>query len=63
MFNSHPGSKFERPTNESVIKFQEYLLSCGIVCTIRQSKGQDISAACGQLKEKTKEEQLKNSVS
>ena len=58
LFNSHPGSKFERPTNESVVEFQEYLLSKGIICTIRQSKGQDISAACGQLKEKTQEERL-----
>ncbi len=35
-----------------MIKFQEYLLSKGLICTIRESKGLDISAACGQLKEK-----------
>jgi len=35
-----------------MIKFQEYLLSKGLLCTIRESKGIDISAACGQLKEK-----------
>ncbi len=32
-------------------KFQEYLLSKGLLCTIRESKGLDISAACGQLRE------------
>jgi 23S rRNA (adenine2503-C2)-methyltransferase len=35
-----------------MIKFQEYLLSKKVICTIRESKGLDISAACGQLKEK-----------
>jgi 23S rRNA (adenine2503-C2)-methyltransferase len=35
-----------------MIKFQEYLLSKSLICTIRESKGLDISAACGQLKEK-----------
>ena len=56
-FNPFPGSDYERPTNKSMIKFQEYLLSKGLLCTIRESKGIDISAACGQLKEKTENEQ------
>ncbi|HHO65860.1 MAG TPA: 23S rRNA (adenine(2503)-C(2))-methyltransferase RlmN, partial [Epsilonproteobacteria bacterium] len=34
-------------------KFKAYLNDHGVICTIRQSKGLDISAACGQLKEKT----------
>lgn len=46
-------SEFKRPSKENMIKFQEYLLSKGVFCTIRDSKGNDISAACGQLKEKT----------
>jgi 23S rRNA (adenine2503-C2)-methyltransferase len=33
-------------------RFQRYLLDKGIICTIRESKGLDISAACGQLREK-----------
>jgi 23S rRNA (adenine2503-C2)-methyltransferase len=52
LFNSHPGSEFQKPNMSNVIKFQDYLSSKGIVCTIRASKGNDISAACGQLKEK-----------
>lgn len=51
-FNPYPGSPFERPKEETMRKFQEYLLSHGVLCTIRESKGLDISAACGQLREK-----------
>ncbi len=50
-FNPYPGTKFERPTPESMRLFQEYLLKRGLLCTIRESKGIDISAACGQLRE------------
>ena len=52
-FNPYPGSPFQRPDEESVKAFQRYLLDHGILCTIRESKGLDISAACGQLKEKS----------
>ena len=52
-FNPYPGSPFERPEEESVKRFQRYLLDHGILCTVRESKGLDISAACGQLREKS----------
>ncbi len=55
-FNPFEGSSYERPTKKSMIKFQEHLLSKGLICTIRESKGMDISAACGQLKEKKEQE-------
>jgi 23S rRNA (adenine2503-C2)-methyltransferase len=55
-FNPYPGSPYQRPTEESMKRFQRYLLDKGIICTIRESKGLDISAACGQLKEKEVEE-------
>lgn len=51
-FNPYPGTTYERPSKENLIKFQEFLLSKGLLCTIRESKGLDISAACGQLREK-----------
>ena len=51
-FNPHEGSEFTRPSTNDVTSFQQYLIDHGILCTIRQSKGLDISAACGQLKEK-----------
>ena len=52
-FNPYPGSPFQRPSEEKVKAFQQYLLNHGVLCTIRESKGLDISAACGQLKEKS----------
>jgi len=55
-FNPYPNSPYQRPSESSMLKFKDYLNSHGVICTIRQSKGLDISAACGQLKEKTKDE-------
>ena len=52
-FNPYPLSPYERPSRNKMILFQEYLNNHGILCTIRESKGLDISAACGQLKEKS----------
>lgn len=51
-FNPHEGSLYKRPSKEKVEAFREYLLKKGLLCTIRESKGLDISAACGQLREK-----------
>jgi len=51
-FNPHSGSEFARPLEKDMIAFQQYLVDHGVLCTIRQSKGLDISAACGQLKDK-----------
>ncbi len=55
-FNPYPNSPYQRPSDKSMTEFKEYLNKHGVICTIRQSKGLDISAACGQLKEKTKDE-------
>ena len=55
-FNPHFGSTYQRPEEKDVKAFQQYLIDHGVLCTIRQSKGLDISAACGQLKEKIKKE-------
>ena len=51
-FNPFEGSVYKRPSKQNMIQFQEYLLSKGVICTIRESKGIDINAACGQLREK-----------
>ena len=50
-FNPYGGTQFKRPGEADMKKFQEYLTSRGLHCTIRESKGLDISAACGQLRE------------
>jgi len=55
-FNPYPGTPYERPSRNAMVNFQEQLIKKGVLCTIRESKGLDISAACGQLKEKTNEE-------
>ena len=49
-FNPFAGSKFKRPSDERVLAFQEILVRGKIYTFIRKSKGQDILAACGQLK-------------
>ena len=54
-FNPYGGTQFKRPSDSDMLKFQEYLTSRGLHCTIRESKGLDISAACGQLREQEKE--------
>ena len=48
-FNEHDGSPFCRPDEARILKFQEILTSQNYTAVIRHSKGQDISAACGQL--------------
>jgi 23S rRNA (adenine2503-C2)-methyltransferase len=49
-FNEYPGSNYKRPSKEKIIWFMEELNSRGFTCTVRTTKGDDILAACGQLK-------------
>ncbi len=56
-YNEHEGSAFRSPLAESIEAFQTYLLNRNIVAIRRSSKGQDISAACGQLKGKLDRQQ------
>jgi 23S rRNA (adenine2503-C2)-methyltransferase len=49
-FNEIPGVPYRRPNDETVQQFQHYLLQHGISAFVRQSRGRDISAACGQLR-------------
>lgn len=49
-FNPYRGCGFRRPSDETVHTFQKILLDAHITALIRKSKGQDILAACGQLK-------------
>jgi 23S rRNA (adenine2503-C2)-methyltransferase len=50
-FNDWEGSSFSRPPLPRILAFQAVLLEHGITATIRWSKGEDIGAACGQLRE------------
>jgi 23S rRNA (adenine2503-C2)-methyltransferase len=47
--NPHPGLQLEAPSLERILRFQEVLVQNHFTAIIRKSKGQDISAACGQL--------------
>ncbi len=48
-YNDNTGLGFKSPTESWISKWQMALLDQGINATVRWSKGQDISAACGQL--------------
>jgi 23S rRNA (adenine2503-C2)-methyltransferase len=50
-FNDWEGSSFARPSLARILDFQTVLLEHGIRATVRWSKGEDIGAACGQLRE------------
>lgn len=48
-FNEFPGAPYRRPSPESVETFRELLVRSRVFATVRESRGRDISAACGQL--------------
>ncbi len=41
---------YKAPRHDQVIAFEKYLWDKGLTAILRKSKGQDISAACGQLR-------------
>ncbi len=51
-FNEHEKSKFKRPSKIEISDFLQILLDQNLTAITRKSKGDDISAACGQLKAK-----------
>lgn len=51
-FNAYPGCKLERPDEAVIDRFHQILLAKHYTVIVRRSKGQDISAACGQLSAK-----------
>lgn len=48
-FNEHPGSGFERPSDEAVQAFHAETQKLGAQTLLRRTMGRDIFAACGQL--------------
>jgi len=53
-FNPYEGAEFEPSSRRQIERFQRYLWDNNIAAFIRESKGQDISAACGMLRAKDK---------
>ena len=48
-FNVFPGAKFESSDAQQIEVFQRFLAKKKVVVTVRRTRGDDISAACGQL--------------
>ena len=51
-FNEHEGCGFKAPTRAAIDDFHKYLIDRHVTVITRDSRGGDISAACGQLKGK-----------
>ncbi|WP_243746159.1 23S rRNA (adenine(2503)-C(2))-methyltransferase RlmN [Tahibacter aquaticus] len=49
-FNPFTGTRFERSEEEDIRNFQKILLDANVLTTVRRTRGDDIDAACGQLK-------------
>lgn len=54
-FNAYPESPYKGSSKEHMNEFAKQLISKGIRATVRRSRGQDIMAACGQLKAESKQ--------
>ncbi len=48
-YNPDPSLPFDRPTPDRVEQFREILMRASISTFVRRTRGDDISAACGQL--------------
>lgn len=51
-FNEHEGCGFIAPTRKAIDSFHKYLIDRHVTVITRDSRGSDISAACGQLRGK-----------
>jgi 23S rRNA (adenine2503-C2)-methyltransferase len=48
-FNPSPGIRYGRPSQDTVRRFQAQVMQGGLLCLTRETRGDDTSAACGQL--------------
>jgi 23S rRNA (adenine2503-C2)-methyltransferase len=49
-FNPWPGAPFERSTEAAIARFSNIVFNAGYASPVRTPRGEDIMAACGQLK-------------
>ncbi len=56
-FNPWPGAPYECSSNNRIHAFGRVLMKAGIASPIRKTRGQDILAACGQLKSASERKQ------
>ena len=52
-FNPWPGAPYERSSNNRINAFSEIVYQAGYASPVRKPRGEDIFAACGQLKSAT----------
>ena len=52
-FNEWPGAPYKRSSNNRIRKFADIIYQAGYASPIRKPRGEDIMAACGQLKSAT----------
>jgi 23S rRNA (adenine2503-C2)-methyltransferase len=52
-FNEWPGAPYERSSNNRIRAFADIVHNAGYASPIRTPRGEDIMAACGQLKSET----------
>jgi 23S rRNA (adenine2503-C2)-methyltransferase len=51
-FNPFPGTQIERSDADAIREFQTILMNAGVQAMVRRTRGDDIDAACGQLRGK-----------
>ncbi len=61
-FNPWPGSNYECSSKKQIDRFANYLNDHGYVSPIRRPRGQDIMAACGQLKSESERAKRQSSL-
>ncbi|MBW3551271.1 MAG: 23S rRNA (adenine(2503)-C(2))-methyltransferase RlmN, partial [Proteobacteria bacterium] len=49
-FNPFTGTRYERSEETDIRAFQKILLDAQVLTMVRRTRGDDIDAACGQLK-------------
>ena len=55
-FNEWPGAPYKRSSNNRIRAFADIIYNAGYASPIRTPRGEDIMAACGQLKSATERE-------
>jgi 23S rRNA (adenine2503-C2)-methyltransferase len=49
-FNTFPGTSYRRSPAAAIKRFRDLLVQGGVMATVRRTRGDDIDAACGQLR-------------
>ena len=57
-FNSWPGVKFQPTERQEIEKFSKFIKDKGFMSFIRRSRGDDVLAACGQLRTESEKKNI-----